>query len=334
MKQWRLLVPVGVLAVAGGLVLVWNLHAQGPQDDVLMASGTVETTEVVISFRMSGTLRERPVDEGDAVRQGDLLAALDQREAAARLRQAEAAVTHSRARLQELEAGYRPQEIAEARAQVAQAQAHLANLRDEAQRAQALYKDGAISRRQHDQEVTAARVAEGQYQVARERHALLQEGYRRESIAAARAQLEEAQAAAAVARSVLDDMTIRSPMAGVVTRTHAEVGETAAAGRAVLTVNDLARPWVRVYIPESSIGKVRLGMQAEVRVDSFPDRVFPGQVTYVAAQAEFTPKNVQTQEERVKLVFGVDVRAENPDGALKPGMPADVYLKVADGTGP
>lgn len=334
MKRWRLLVPAGVLAVAGGLAWVWNLNAQGPRDDVLMASGTVEATEVVISFRMPGILRERPVDEGDAVRQGDLLAALDQREAAARLRQAEAAVTYSRARLQELEAGYRPQEIAEAQAQVIQAQAHLGNLRDEARRAEALYQDRAISRRQRDRDVTAARVAEGQYQAARERLALLREGYRHESIAAARAQLEEAQAAAAVAQSVLDDMTIVSPMAGVVTRTHAEVGETVAAGRAVLTVNDLARPWVRVYIPESSIGKVRLGTQAEVRVDSFPGRAFLGRVTYVAAQAEFTPKNVQTQEERVKLVFGVDVRVDNPDGALKPGMPADVYLKVADGAGP
>ena len=102
----------------------------------------------------------------------------------------------------------------------------------------------------------------------------------------------------------------------------------------MLTVTDLARPWVRVYIPEHQIGRVRVGAAASIEVDTFPDRKFDGRVSYVASQAEFTPKNVQTQEERVKLVFAVNVTADNPDGVLKPGMPADVYIRTDGGPQP
>ena len=112
----------------------------------------------------------------------------------------------------------------------------------------------------------------------------------------------------------------------MVTRTHAEAGETLGAGRPVVTVTDISKPWVRVYIPENKIGKVRLGAVAKIKVDTFPNREFAGRVSYVSSQAEFTPKNVQTQEERVKLVFAVNVTLDNRDGTLKPGMPADVTI--------
>ena len=121
-------------------------------------------------------------------------------------------------------------------------------------------------------------------------------------------------------------MQLQAPRAGTVTRTHAEPGETLAAGRPVLTLTDLARPWVRVYIPEHEIGRVRLGAPATITVDSHPGESIDGRVRYVAPQAEFTPKNVQTKEQRVKLVFAVDVEAANARGILKPGMPADVRI--------
>ncbi len=297
----------------------------------VFASGTVDATEVSISFRVPGTLRSRPVDEGSVVKKGDVLAELDAREARARLRQAQAAAQAAAARLKDLEQGYRPQEIAEAKAQVQLAQATLVNLEQEARRSENLFAAGAVSRQRRDKDATAAAVAREQAAAVAARLKLLQSGFRADTIQAARAQLAEAQAAAEVARVTLEDLQAKSTIDGTVTRKHAEPGETVAAGRPVLTVTDLSRPWVRVYIPDSQIGKIRIGAAARIKVDTFPDREFSGRVTYVSSRAEFTPKNVQTQEERVKLVFAVDVAADNPDGTLKPGMPADVYVESAAG---
>lgn len=318
-----------VVTVAGiGAAVLWKLAPWSvpPDDGSVFASGTVDATEVAVSFRVPGILRKRPVDEGSALKAGDVVAALDDREAVARLKQAEAAELAAQARLKDLEQGYRPQEIAEARAQLEQTRANLANLEEEAKRSEALFEGGATSLQRHDRDRTAAAVAAQQYRAAQERLRLLQGGYRPETVRAAAAQLEEARAAVEAARVALQDLQASSPVQGVVTRTHAEAGETLGAGRPVATVTDISRPWVRVYIPENLIGKVRLGMPAKVTVDTFPDRAFAGRVSYVSSQAEFTPKNVQTQEERVKLVFAVNVTVDNADGTLKPGMPADVAI--------
>jgi HlyD family secretion protein len=275
MKIKKGVVVLGILAVAGvAAVAGWVVLSRDLPDDRLFASGTVEATEVALAFRVPGVLAQRPVDEGQQVKTGQLLAVLDDREAAARLSQAQAAVRR--------------------------ASANHWNLADQAKRSETLFDGGAVSQEQRDRDVTAANVAA--------------------------AQLKEAEAAARVARVTLEDMRLASPIDAVVTRTHAEVGETVAAGRPVVTLTNLDKPWVRVYVPETVIGRVRLGGVADITVDSFPDRVFKGRVTYIASQAEFTPKNVQTQEERVKLVFAVDVTADNPDGTLKPGMPADVVI--------
>jgi HlyD family secretion protein len=322
------IVIVGILAAGIGATVLWKLApwAAQPDDGTVFASGTMDATEIAVSFPVPGILRKRPVAEGSGVRPGQLLAALDDRETAARLHQAEASRQAAQARLDDLKQGYRPHEIAEAAAQFEQARANLANLEEEARRSETLFRGGAASQQRRDKDDTAAVVAAQQLSAARERLKLLQGGYRPETIKAARAQLGEAEAAVEATRVTLEDLQVKSPVEGVVTRTHAEVGETLGAGRPVVTVTDLSEPWVRVYIPENQIGKVRLGAAAKVRIDTFADREFDGRVSYVSSQAEFTPKNVQTQEERVKLVFAVNVIVDNRDGALKPGMPADVTI--------
>lgn len=275
MKIRKGAVVLGVLAVAGvAAVAGWVVFSREVPNDRLFASGTVEATEVALAFRVAGVLAKRPVDEGQRVKAGELVAVLDDREAAARL--------------------------AQARAAVRSASANHWNLADQAKRSETLFEGGAVSQEQRDRDVTAANVAQ--------------------------AELRQAEAEERAARVAYDDARLYSPIDGVVTRTHVEVGETVAAGRPVATLTDLNKPWVRVYVPETAIGRVRLGSSADISVDSFPDRVFKGRVTYIASQAEFTPKNVQTQEERVKLVFAIDVTAENPDGRLNPGMPADVLI--------
>jgi HlyD family secretion protein len=322
------IVIVGILAAGIGAAMLWKLAPWDarPDNGTVFASGTMDATEIAVSFRVPGILHSRPVEEGSRVKPGELLAALDERESVARLHQVQAAQQTAQARLKDLEQGYRPQEIAEARAQTDQARANLANLEEEATRSEALFRGGATSQQRRDKDRTAATVATEQHRAAQERLKLLQSGYRPETINAARAQLGEAQAAVEAARVAREDLQVKSSVDGVVTRTHAEVGETLGAGRPVVTVTNISKPWVRVYIPENQIGKVRLGAAAKVKVDTFPDREFAGRVSYVSSQAEFTPKNVQTQEERVKLVFAVNVTLDNRDGTLKPGMPADVYV--------
>jgi HlyD family secretion protein len=322
------IVIIGILAAGIGAAVVWKLAPWAAQQDdgTVFASGTMDATEISVSFPVPGILRKRPVEEGSHVRPGELLAALDDRETAARLHQVEAARQAAQARLDDLAQGYRPHEIAEARAQFEQASANLANLQEEARRSETLFRGGATSQQRRDKDHTAAAVAAQQLNAARERLKLLQAGYRHETINAARAQLVEAEAAVEATRVSLEDLQVKSPVEGVVTRTHAEAGETLGAGRPVVTVTDISEPWVRVYIPESQIGKVRLGAAAKITIDTFADREFDGRVSYVSSQAEFTPKNVQTQEERVKLVFAVNVIVDNRDGALKPGMPADVTI--------
>jgi HlyD family secretion protein len=321
-------IALAAAAVAALAATAWWLTRPAADADpgAISATGTVDATEVAIAFRVPGTLRERPVDEGDRVDPGARLAALDAREAEARLRQAQAAAAAAHAQAEDLAAGSRPQEIAQARARLEAARVEHAHRRTEAERSQRLLDAGAIPRQRRDQDLSAADQAAEQLRAAEQQLALLREGPRPQTLAAARAQAAQADAAVEAARVALDDMQLQAPRAGTVTRTHAEPGETLAAGRPVLTLTDLARPWVRVYIPEHEIGRVRLGAPATITVDSHPGESIDGRVRYVAPQAEFTPKNVQTQAQRVKLVFAVDVEAANARGILKPGMPADVRI--------
>jgi len=140
------------------------------------------------------------------------------------------------------------------------------------------------------------------------------------------AQLRQTRAALAASQDRLRDMVITAPVSGVVLRKNSEAGETVAAGAAVYSLGDLESPWIRVYVKEDKLGLVKLGQKAEVMTDSFPKKTYLGTVTMISSEAEFTPKNVQTREERVKLVFALKVSVENENGELKPGMPADVKI--------
>ena len=328
MKRYRwlfALLVVFVMGLAAARVALqrWDAEPEGQ----LAASGTIEVTEVRIGFRMPGILTQRPVDEGDVVEKGALIAALDSREIQSRLAEAEAGVRVAQATLEELEKGFRREEVAQAEAAVREAAVQAKNLKAQADRSRSLFVEGGISREARDRDVTLAAAAESRHQSALEKLRLLQTGPRKEQIAAARGRLEQARAGVETLRVGMADMTAVSPIEGVVLRTHAEVGEMVAAVRPVATVADLSKPRLRVYLPERQIGRVRLGARAEVAVDAFPDRRFPGTVSFISSQAEFTPKNVQTLEERVKLVFAVDVQLDNQEGILKPGMPADVWIQ-------
>ena len=323
----RLGIAVPVLLVVGALA-VWILTRNGNgSDGTLVASGTVEATDADLGFQAPGRVLEIRAREGDAVAAGAELARLDTRELEAGRSAAEAQLEAAQARLAELERGARPQEIATAQAAVRSAEQRAGEALREAERARTLFEGGAISRAALDRAQTGLDVAEAAFDQAREQHALLVEGPRAETIRGQRAAVAQARANVERADALLANAVVTAPFAGIVTVRHREPGEAVTPGAPVLTLLDREDRWVRIYIREDQIGLVQLGMSAQIVSDTYPDRTYAGEVVFIGSEAEFTPRNVQTTEERTRLVYPVKVRITGDPGfELKPGIPADVTL--------
>lgn len=292
-------------------------------------SGTVEAREVDLAFQVSGRIAKLRVDEGDAVKAEQLVAELDARDYELALRTAIAQAEAAQAALAALQAGTRVQELRVAEAQLAKAQADLDYARVEFKRIADLVSRKLAPQDQLDQVRQRQNVALAGVEQAQQNLALLREGSRREDIDQAAATLRARQAAVETARQQLEYVQLHSPVAGVVSVRLAEAGEVVTAGRSVLRVAELSRPWVRAYLNEADLARVRVGQTAEVRVDGLPGKVLAGRLAFIAPDAEFTPKTVETRALRVDLVYRVKVEVDNPDGALKLGQPADVLLKAA-----
>lgn len=374
------LVALLILAALGaaGYYYYYFQHCPGNTGNCLRLSGNIEVVDVAVSFKIAGRVETRPVDEGQRIARGDLVAELDtsQLRDEAALRRAElqaadaalaellagsrkeeiaaaaAALQLAAAALAELEAGSRPQEIKAAEARVTKALAEKVRAEDELTRATELYERKAISLEDYDQARAAYRVAAAQLLEATEQYKLVEEGPRREQIDQARAALAEAQAqydlveagprqetidqararvdqaraALRLAETQLGYATLRSPLDGVILSKNIEPGEYVVPGTPVVTVGDLEHAWLRVYVDGNDVGRVKPGQKALVTTDTWPDRVYEGRVSFISEESEFTPKSVQTQKERVKLVYRVKIDIHNPDMDLKPGMPADAEI--------
>lgn len=334
MRRKRPLIGIGGVAVVGlALAAAFDLPPFGRGDDEggIFASGTVEATDAQIGFEIAGKVDQVFAREGDAVGAGVLVASLDASDARARHAQAEAALAAARAMLIELEAGSRPEEIVQAKAAFEAAQQKLEDADRDLRRARALFEAAAVSEATYDKAQTAHAVAGSQAAHAREQLRLVQAGPRVERIRAQRALVTQAEAALRSAQEALDRCDIRTPFAGVVTVKHREPGEVVPPGAAVLTLMNPGDRWVRIYIPEDRIGAVQLGASASISSDTYPKRRYAGEVMFISPEAEFTPKNVQTAEERVRLVYAVKVRiTADSDNELKPGMPADVRIELRE----
>lgn len=328
----RLLRGLPVLLLLAVLAFVaWKIVGGENGGRAIVASGTVEATEADLGFELGGRVAGVAVREGDRVLAGDRLAVLDRTELEATLQAARSQAAAARARLEELERGSRSEDVAQARASLRAAESRLAKAEEDRVRGRALFEGGAISREQFDQLTTIRDVAEAEAEAARERLLLQERGPRPEQIAAQRASVEAAEAEGIRIEARMGFAEVRAPFDGIVTVRHREPGETVAPGLPVLTVMNPTDRWVRIYVPENRVGNLRLGEAAIIRADADPERTYEGEVMHIASEAEFTPRNVQTTEERVKLVYEVRVRITGDPGLdLKPGLPADVTLPATD----
>jgi HlyD family secretion protein len=305
------------------------------------AAGHVEATEVRIAPDIGGRIVELPIELGDRVEAGSLILRLDARDLELGVERAKAEQRQAEAQLRLLQAGARREDIAQAAAQAQAAREEVEAVRAELtaaeldlQRFEALLQSNAGSRKQRDDAATRRDLERDRLQASGSRARAaeqvtegLRAGTRAEEIEAARARVSAALVQVASAEEVLSDATVRAPTAGVVSETLAEMGEVIAPRAPAAVIVDLVNVWADVFVAEPLIPRLRLNQPATVYTDAGGAGI-AGTVTYISPKAEFTPRNVQTAEERSKLVYRVRVSVTNSNGVLKQGMPVDAVLPL------
>jgi membrane fusion protein YbhG len=330
-------VPVALAAA----VLTAGCAAKVPADHV-RASGNVEATEVQVSPKVGGQMLELKVDEGDRVKDGQVIAVLDTTDARLALQRARADRDQASAQLALLEAGSREEDIRQAQAQVSSAEADEAGARDDLasaetdlKRFESLLASHSGTEKQRDDAATRKNLAQAKLQAAadrvraaREGLVHLQKGPRPQEISAARARVASTEAQIATLEQSITDATVIAPISGIVSQKFADAGEILAPRTPIVSIVDLDHAWADIYIDEPIIPRLRLGQPATV-FDDAGGAGLEGTVTFISPKAEFTPKNVQTAEERSKLVYRIKVTVDNSKGILKQGMPVEADVPLA-----
>jgi HlyD family secretion protein len=352
-KTLPLVFLILVVAAFSVLALQRLLAPQGLPDGLIQANGRIEGDHVSIASKFSGRVQELLAREGDTVRAGQVVVRLDDSQTAARVEQARRGFEALEAQVQALHTALAvlnlevplaiesaDEGVTQARAALDKARAVEYEARRDAQRIRPLVAEDAASQQQLDQAEARWAVARSEVEgaassLARARKELAQAelGWKRirakeDEVAALERQRDQAEAALEEARTILADLTIVAPTDGTITTRLINVGEVVAAGAPLLELVDLDRLYLKVYVPQVQIGKIRLGLPARIFVDAFPGRPFEATVRYIASKAEFTPKEVQSPDERVKLIYAVKLYlTENPGHQLTPGLPADAVIR-------
>ena len=313
------------LLAAGMIPLVMAGCGKGRENGTIHASGHIEATEVRLAAKLGGRLLELPFQEGDAVAAGAVVARFDTADAQHELDRAQAELDAADATLRLLLAGTRAEDVRQVEEELARAQTDLDGAERDLARLEGLAERGTATIKARDDARTRRDMARRAVAATGAVRDKLIAGPRAQEIEGARARKAAIQATVAGINQRIADMTVLAPRAGVITERTAEPGEVLPAGAPLSVLTVLAEPWLTVYVDEPSLSGVRIGETVTVRVDGRTD-AFAGTVSYVSPVVEFTPKNVQTPEERAKLVFKVKIALDNRDGVFKPGMPADAYF--------
>jgi HlyD family secretion protein len=321
MKRWLMFMVV--IAGVSGLVYYLSDRDRGERNSFIKVSGNIETTEVNVGFKIPGRIVSLPIQEGDWIQRGKVIAKLDDEDLRQRLELARATLKSTQARLDKLLAGSRPEEVREAEASLHQAQFDFENKKIQYERMKALFDRGVIPKETLDNAETGHKIAKAALQRATENYQLIREGPRKEDIEDAKAQVEQSRASLKLAETQLSYTVLYSPISGVVLVKYGEVGELVNPGTSILTLADIENVWLKAYIPETDLSRIKWGQEVTVTTDLRPQKVYKGRISFISSQAEFTPKQIQTEKERVTLVYRIKVEIPNPDRELKPGMPAD-----------
>ncbi len=319
----RILVVLAVAAITAGIAYYFYTREKQEDGTLIKVSGNIEATEVDVGFKVSGRIVSRFFEEGDCVDRGKVLAKLDDEDLRNRLEVARATLSSNEARLSKLLAGSRPEEIRQAEAELNQAKFDLENKEAHYERMKPLLGKKVIPQDTFDSAEAAFKMAKATYQRAAENYQLVKTGPRIEDIDDAKAQVEQARASVKLNETQLGYTTLYSPISGVVLVRSGEVGEVVNPGTPVLTMADIENVWLKAYIPETDLSKVKWGQEVIVTTDLRPKREYKGRISFISSQAEFTPKQIQTEKERVTLVYRIKVDILNQGRELKPGMPAD-----------
>ena len=319
--------PVAALIAAGALSVA---SCSRPSTDV-EASGTIEATTVQVSSRAAGEILSMAASEGQQVHKGALLAEIDHDALDLQLGQARSGIDLAKAELALLVNGARGEDVSQAEESLTQAQQSLLTAQSDFDRTTRLFAAGAATPKERDDAEARLTSARAQSAAAEQALKKLQNFARPEDLKAAGARVSQAEYTARLLEKSVRDCTVTSPIEGTVTEKLSEAGELAAPGTGLYVIADLSTMKLTIYVPEADLGALRIGQQARIRIDSFPGKDFTGNVTWISPVAEFTPRDIQTKDERVKLVFAVRIEIANPDGVFKPGMPADAVIPVGGG---
>ncbi len=324
----KIIIPVLLAAAIVVAGYFYFKNHQNPEADRIRVSGNIEITEVEVSFKIPGRVEERPVNEGQQITAGQVVARLDDKDLKLEIAQRKTQIATAQSVLAELKSGSRPEEIAQAEAalELTQAEGNRAGI--EYERQKRLFDREVISNREFDQAKTAFEVSEARLREAKAFLTLVRKGPRREKIDQAGATLQQAKQALELAQTRLHYATVLSPISGMVLSENTQAGEYVSPGTPIISLGDLSRVYLRAYINETDLGRVKVGQTVRLTTDTFPGKKYEGKISFIAPQAEFTPKNIQTQKERVKLVYRIKVEIPNPNLELKPGMPADGEIQL------
>ena len=315
--------------VAAGVYLYSRFAKNSKPTNELVLSGNIEAHESLVSFKVQGRIIELPVEEGQSVQAGVLLARLDNDDYRQRVLIDEANVRVRQSNLVLTLAGTRKQDIKAAQQTMLDAQADMQQKKLDYDRAQRLFSEDAVSAQDRDLADTAFKRSKATFEADQQKYNEAVEGSRKEDIAIAQANLKEASANLGMSRVTLDYTVLRAPTAGVITVRQAELGEVVVPGTPVVTLADLDHIWLRAYIAETDLGRIRWGQDAIITTDTYLGKQYHGHISFIASDAEFTPKSVQTYKERVTLVYRIKIDIDNPNHELKPGMPADAHITLA-----
>src|ERR1035437_7738911 len=290
------------------------------------ATGTIEAVNAVLSSKTNGEIKELRIKEGDRVKQRDTIMIIDTEALYLQLRQQESGAEMSRAQLDLLRNGARKEDIMLSESSLNQAQVNFNQAKIDLERLQKLYQTQTITKKQYDDASAHFDLMNNQLSSAKENYKKIRNFARPEELKQAEAKLNQSIANTDLIKKNINNSSILTTLNGIIIKKFFEVGETVTPMSSLVKVSELANVDLYIYATELELGKVKLGQKAEVSVDAFKNKKFEGKVTYISPEAEFTPKNIQTKDERTKLVFAVKIELPNPDFDLKSGMPADAKI--------